>query len=684
MSPHTTQLPSRTLRRTPSLSTLPLLARVPTADRTQAGGAWEGGKDSGPPIGAVPFTHTVTLDPQLRISMMRQRRHNLAQLASDSKRLAETERLLGPEELFTSLAPQAVIARATLSSPSGAVYLYSLTGEQIWALHVSGDRHIQKREILTKSHPSPVLLSAQSGLTHRIPKRHTLTSSAVSSLTETGVAAPAVSLSAAGGAGSASATGTASVTASILPPSLTSHPGNPSSGGRKNLGESLGYLYTLFPMQVEPPVDPLSSLESRIRSGSQGSNSSTRVQQLSAGSSSLLQNQDSQQRDSPASNAKHLSLLRPTEQYKTLNPGVKQWLSNQPRVWLLGHPSGSIYLGAAAEGRQQFLELLSKAVSGSRLRQGIVGGGLHGLVLEFPVSRVPEDLSLLPVSRHRCELCIGGQPILSSAQFLPLSSSSSVTVPRTPSSASSSSSSPLMENGGNENLEHASRTRFPGSVMTQHSLSPIAQVAPVWVQKKGVKSCCVCRQRFSLVKKKRHCKNCGAVFCSQCCGFEATLAYTRSVGARFSVCTICNRYAMSLQELKDIVASLTRVRLAGLLPFASSTSSTASSSSAALGAAAVDKDPSQEEDTSIAAAAGEVLDYGLPEEEHHHHHDDDDDGYDDGHSQLDLEPLILQAELVTDEEEDEDGEDGEEDEMRSLQQQAVPLAEIADDFPAAE
>ncbi len=48
-----------------------------------------------------------------------------------------------------------------------------------------------------------------------------------------------------------------------------------------------------------------------------------------------------------------------------------------------------------------------------------------------------------------------------------------------------------------------------------------------------------CQIKFSLIKRRHHCRACGQVLCSACCSLKAKLEYMGDVEAR--VCTECER-----------------------------------------------------------------------------------------------------------------------------------------------
>lgn len=60
----------------------------------------------------------------------------------------------------------------------------------------------------------------------------------------------------------------------------------------------------------------------------------------------------------------------------------------------------------------------------------------------------------------------------------------------------------------------------------QHLLS-LGKTAPYWVPDTTHDSCMQCDQKFSLLKRRHHCRCCGELLCATCCSFRANLDYMR-------------------------------------------------------------------------------------------------------------------------------------------------------------
>ena len=62
---------------------------------------------------------------------------------------------------------------------------------------------------------------------------------------------------------------------------------------------------------------------------------------------------------------------------------------------------------------------------------------------------------------------------------------------------------------------------------------------PFWIPDSEAIFCMQCAVKFSMIRRKHHCRGCGKVLCAECSGFKAKLAYMDYQQAR--VCAICYR-----------------------------------------------------------------------------------------------------------------------------------------------
>lgn len=65
----------------------------------------------------------------------------------------------------------------------------------------------------------------------------------------------------------------------------------------------------------------------------------------------------------------------------------------------------------------------------------------------------------------------------------------------------------------------------------------LGKVQPFWVPDTDAPTCMICEMRFTMVKRRHHCRACGKVLCSTCCSDKACLPYMSNKEAR--VCKPC-------------------------------------------------------------------------------------------------------------------------------------------------
>lgn len=73
------------------------------------------------------------------------------------------------------------------------------------------------------------------------------------------------------------------------------------------------------------------------------------------------------------------------------------------------------------------------------------------------------------------------------------------------------------------------------------SISDIRQAqqeAPEWVPDNAVTNCALCKDPFSLIRRKHHCRNCGQIYCSNCTTNNALLTFTKAK-CPVRVCDTC-------------------------------------------------------------------------------------------------------------------------------------------------
>ncbi|XP_063613352.1 uncharacterized protein LOC134786636 [Penaeus indicus] len=78
----------------------------------------------------------------------------------------------------------------------------------------------------------------------------------------------------------------------------------------------------------------------------------------------------------------------------------------------------------------------------------------------------------------------------------------------------------------------------------------LGQKQPTLIRSDSVTKCMECGSQFTMVRRKHHCRACGAVVCSKCSSFKASLAYDSGKNVR--VCRTCHA---TLQELSSSTAT---------------------------------------------------------------------------------------------------------------------------------
>lgn len=68
-------------------------------------------------------------------------------------------------------------------------------------------------------------------------------------------------------------------------------------------------------------------------------------------------------------------------------------------------------------------------------------------------------------------------------------------------------------------------------------LNMLGKMAPFWTPDSEAMNCLHCNLKFTVVKRRHHCRACGLVLCSKCCYLKYKLEYMDNQEAR--VCTKC-------------------------------------------------------------------------------------------------------------------------------------------------
>ncbi|XP_026474872.1 zinc finger FYVE domain-containing protein 9 isoform X3 [Ctenocephalides felis] len=65
----------------------------------------------------------------------------------------------------------------------------------------------------------------------------------------------------------------------------------------------------------------------------------------------------------------------------------------------------------------------------------------------------------------------------------------------------------------------------------------LGKIAPYWIPDHVTSTCMQCNVKFTVIKRRHHCRACGQVLCSKCCCMKAKLIYLGNIESR--VCLIC-------------------------------------------------------------------------------------------------------------------------------------------------
>uniref|UniRef100_A0A2M4AAI8 Putative smad anchor for receptor activation n=3 Tax=Anopheles triannulatus TaxID=58253 RepID=A0A2M4AAI8_9DIPT len=79
----------------------------------------------------------------------------------------------------------------------------------------------------------------------------------------------------------------------------------------------------------------------------------------------------------------------------------------------------------------------------------------------------------------------------------------------------------------------------------------LGKVQPFWVPDNATKFCMQCNQKFSVIKRRHHCRACGQLLCSTCCCLKAKLAYLGDAEGR--ICLECD-VILSIQQQQALEA----------------------------------------------------------------------------------------------------------------------------------
>ncbi|XP_058467089.1 zinc finger FYVE domain-containing protein 9 [Malaya genurostris] len=100
-----------------------------------------------------------------------------------------------------------------------------------------------------------------------------------------------------------------------------------------------------------------------------------------------------------------------------------------------------------------------------------------------------------------------------------------------------------------ETSEGQSTINRPVTILSS-AQAQLGKIPPFWVPDNSTNFCMQCNNKFSLIKRRHHCRACGQLLCSACCCLKAKLEYLENVEAR--ICITCdiilNQQQQALEE----------------------------------------------------------------------------------------------------------------------------------------
>lgn len=81
----------------------------------------------------------------------------------------------------------------------------------------------------------------------------------------------------------------------------------------------------------------------------------------------------------------------------------------------------------------------------------------------------------------------------------------------------------------------------------------LGKVGPFWIPDTDADSCMLCDSKFTLMRRRHHCRACGQVLCSLCCGEKAPLDYLE--GKENRVCKPCKGILERLAKAEQLAAA---------------------------------------------------------------------------------------------------------------------------------
>uniref|UniRef100_A0A915K5I3 FYVE-type domain-containing protein n=1 Tax=Romanomermis culicivorax TaxID=13658 RepID=A0A915K5I3_ROMCU len=94
----------------------------------------------------------------------------------------------------------------------------------------------------------------------------------------------------------------------------------------------------------------------------------------------------------------------------------------------------------------------------------------------------------------------------------------------------------------------------------------LGEVEPIWIPDQDSNICMLCELKFTLIKRRHHCRACGRVLCLECCNIKRKLAYSENL-RDVRICTSCNeRLNRKYKKALTTTTSGTKDASVALLP----------------------------------------------------------------------------------------------------------------------
>ncbi|XP_015183485.1 PREDICTED: zinc finger FYVE domain-containing protein 9 isoform X2 [Polistes dominula] len=121
--------------------------------------------------------------------------------------------------------------------------------------------------------------------------------------------------------------------------------------------------------------------------------------------------------------------------------------------------------------------------------------------------------------------------------------------PATDSPSNASKQQGTSENEGN-NVNNSREITTTTTDLTESTLTESIKILgkepPFWIPDSDASSCMLCDIKFTVLKRRHHCRACGKVLCSKCCNMKYRLEYQGNIHSR--VCVACYQLLMKAEN----------------------------------------------------------------------------------------------------------------------------------------